>query len=74
MWRSVSTEFQGWRQALSDPTCWAEVAWRVGMAACSAAGALLAWGWWHEAWLSVLVPVLVVLLVALARLRLTGRP
>jgi hypothetical protein len=72
MWRRISTEAQGWREALV--LVWAEITWRVGMAACSAAAALLSWSWWHQAWASILLPVAVVVAVALARLRATGRP
>jgi len=72
MWPSVLTEAQGWRDALV--VVWAEIVWRMGMAACSAATALLMWTWLHQAWLAVLVPVFVVLAIALARLRATGRP
>ena len=74
MWRSVSTEFEGWWYALKDPTVWGEIVWRCGLAACSAGGGLLVWTWWHLAWLSVLLPVLVVLAIAGVRLRLTGEP
>lgn len=75
MWpRRLTDEARGWREALAAADVLAEVAWRVGFATCSAAAALLAWSWWHQAWLAVLLPVAVVLLLALARLRLTGRP
>jgi hypothetical protein len=73
MWRSVSTEAAGWREALTDRGILAAICLHLISAALCATAAVV-WSGIAGPAAAVLGTTLVVLGVVLVRLRVTGRP